>query len=128
MLLIYSTEGSGPEGGTPEFQNMMNGYFRFNEYRPTPVVRLNRAVATAMARTPEDGLAMMAPLADDLDGYHHFHSARADLLRRSGRPVEAADAYAEALTRVGNDAERAFLEGRLAEVRADTESDDGAAP
>ena len=32
-----------------------------------------------------------------LDGYRHFHSARADLLRRLGRTAEAHDAYRRAL-------------------------------
>ena len=47
---------------------------------------------------------------------HHLHSARADLLRRSGRMSEAATAYEAALARVGNDVERRYLQARLAEV------------
>ncbi len=48
----------------------------------------------------------------DLGGYHLFHSARADLLRRLGRDDEAADAYDAALALAGNAAERRFLEER----------------
>ena len=48
----------------------------------------------------------------DLDRYHHFHAARADLLRRAGRATEAAEAYDRALALVGNDAERRYLERR----------------
>ena len=44
--------------------------------------------------------------------YHLFHATRADLLRRLGRRAEAADAYAEALARTANEAERAFLAAR----------------
>ena len=47
---------------------------------------------------------------------HLVHAVRADLLRRLDRPAEAAQAYAAALERVGNGAERAFLERRLAAV------------
>jgi RNA polymerase sigma-70 factor (ECF subfamily) len=58
----------------------------------------------------------MEPLHDELADYHLWHSARADLLRRLGDRKEAAKAYREALTRVGSDPERRFLERRLAEV------------
>ena len=83
---------------------------------PGPVVRLNRAVAIALAHGEEFGLELMAPLDDELDGYHLLHSARADLLRRLGRNPEAAASYARALELVTQPAQRAFLERRLAEV------------
>lgn len=81
-----------------------------------PVVGLNHAVAAAMAGGPEVGLVLLArdDLAGPLDGSHLFHAARADLLRRAGRRDEAAAAYRAALDRVGNEAERAFLQERLA--------------
>jgi len=66
---------------------------------PSPVVELNRAVAVAMAEEPERGLALLdrQDLSTPLAGYQHYHAARADLLRRSGRSDEAAAAYARAL-------------------------------
>ena len=81
----------------------------------SPVVRLNRAVAVAMAEGPETGLRLMEGL--DLDEFHPFHAARADLLRRAGRREEAAAAYARAVVLCGNAVERRYLEGRLKEVR-----------
>ena len=83
---------------------------------PGPVVKLNRAVAVALAHGEEFGLELMVPLDDELDGYHLLHSARADLLRRLGRDEEAAESYARALGLVTQPAQRAFLERRLAEV------------
>jgi RNA polymerase sigma-70 factor (ECF subfamily) len=83
---------------------------------PGPVVKLNRAVAVALAHGEEFGLELMAPLDDELDGYHLLHSARADLLRRLGRNDEAAASYERALELVRQPAQRDFLEGRLAEV------------
>jgi RNA polymerase sigma-70 factor (ECF subfamily) len=83
---------------------------------PSPVVELNRAVAVAMAEGEERGLELMTPLDDELAGYHLFHSARADLLRRLGRDAEAAEAYARALALARQPTERAFLERRLVEV------------
>ncbi len=85
---------------------------------PSPVVELNRAVAVAMARGPESGLAIADSLAADgqLDDYPYLHSTRADLLRRLGRRSEAAEAYRRALELTENEPERAFLERRLREV------------
>ncbi|HKE53237.1 MAG TPA: RNA polymerase sigma factor [Actinomycetota bacterium] len=93
-------------------------YDRLAEMTPSPVVELNRAVAIAMADGPERGLALLTPLEERLGDYQHFHSARADLLRRLGRADEAAAAYRRALDLATNPTERAFLERRLAELRA----------
>jgi RNA polymerase sigma-70 factor (ECF subfamily) len=75
-------------------------------------------VAIAMADGPAAGLERLDVLAGDerLAAYPYFHSARADLLRRLGRPVDAADAYALALEQSSNEVERAFLRRRLSEV------------
>jgi RNA polymerase sigma-70 factor (ECF subfamily) len=81
--------------------------------QPSPVVELNRAAAVAMADGPESGLRMLEPLQPDLDRYHLFHSAKADLLRRAGRTDDAVEAYRRALDLTTNDAERRFLERRL---------------
>ena len=85
---------------------------------PSPVVRLNRAVAVGMADGPQAGLAVVEELESDpaLRRYHYLPATRADLLRRMGRSEEAAEAYRRALVLVGNDVERRFLQRRLAEV------------
>ena len=85
---------------------------------PSPVVELNRAVAVAMRDGPEAGLALVdAILArGDLAGYRLAHAARADLCRRLGRAQEARDAYGQALALTKQEAERRFLERRLAEL------------
>jgi RNA polymerase sigma-70 factor (ECF subfamily) len=84
---------------------------------PSPVVRLNRAVAVALSGQLEDGLAQVDAL-DGLSGYHLFHVARADLLRRLERSDESAAEYRKAIALTANEAERDFLERRLAEVSA----------
>ncbi len=86
---------------------------------PSPVVALNRAVASAMAEGPAAGLAQIDALAADgaLDTYHLLHAARADLLRRMGSQHEAATSYRRALELVTNQSERRYLERRLDEVQ-----------
>ena len=85
---------------------------------PSPVVRLNRAVAVGMAEGPQAGLELVARLqaSGELAGYHLLPATRADLLRRLGRDQEAAAAYREALELARTDAERRFLRRRLAEA------------
>jgi RNA polymerase sigma-70 factor (ECF subfamily) len=90
-------------------------YGELQRIHDTPVVRLNRAVALAMAEGPETGLSLLEGL--DLDEFHPFHAARADLLRRAGRRAEAATAYERAIARCSNAVERRYLECRLTEVR-----------
>ncbi len=84
---------------------------------PSPVVELNRAVAVAMAEGPAPGLELIEAI-DGLDGYGPYHAARADLLRRLGSP-DAEGAYERATELAANPIERAYLEGRLAALRAD---------
>jgi len=80
----------------------------------SPVVELNRAVAVAEADGPEAGLRIIDQLA--LEDYRYLHSTRGELLRRLGRTDEAHDAYRRALTLTHDDAERRFLERRLADL------------
>jgi len=80
----------------------------------SPVVELNRAVAVAEAGDVEAALALIDTL--ELGTYHYLHATRAELLRRLGRLDESRAAYERALELVHSDAERRFLEGRLAEL------------
>ena len=91
-------------------------YGRLAEASPSPIIELNRAVAIAMADGPARALPLIDALVGHLDGYHLFHSARADLLRRLDRRDESARAYGKALELATNPSERAFLERRLREV------------
>ncbi len=86
--------------------------------QPSPVVALNHAAAVGMADGPERGLRLIEDLErrNQLPGYHLLPAAKADFLRRLGRLDEAAAAYREALAMVTSEAERRYLERRLAEV------------
>jgi RNA polymerase sigma-70 factor (ECF subfamily) len=88
-------------------------YASLERSHPSPVVALNRAVAVAMAESPERGLALIAPLEAPLGDYCPLHAARADLLRRLGRRAEAMAAYRRAAELAENDVTRRFLERRL---------------
>jgi RNA polymerase sigma factor (sigma-70 family) len=88
-------------------------YDRLQALTPSPVVLLNRAVATRYTQGPEAALAEIAPLAADLDGYRLFHALRAGLLAGLGRDDEARVASERALALAGNPAERELIARRL---------------
>jgi RNA polymerase sigma-70 factor (ECF subfamily) len=113
---IAALHAGAPSAAETDWQEIAALYGVLAGLHPSPVIELNRAVAIAMAEGPESGLALLNRL--ELPGYHLLPAARADLLRRLGRREEAAAAYREALGLVTNEAERRFLERRLAEVTA----------
>jgi RNA polymerase sigma-70 factor (ECF subfamily) len=85
-------------------------YDRLARLDPSPVVRLNRAIAVAELDGPQVALAEVDGLP--LAGYHAFHATRAELLRRLGRGAQARAAYDRAIGLAGNSAETAYLTRR----------------
>jgi len=115
---IAAVHDEAADVATTDWPQVVALYDVLTQVAPSPLVELNRAVAVAMRDGPAAGLTLLDALAGDerLHGYHLLPAARADLLRRLGHRVEAAQAYRDALGLVGNEPERAFLRRRLAEV------------
>jgi RNA polymerase sigma-70 factor, ECF subfamily len=97
-----------------DWRQIVELYDQLLAFTPTPVVRLNRAVAVAEVDGPEAGLGLVDEL--DLARYYLFHAVRADLLRRLGRREEAAAAYGAAIAATENAVEREYLERRRREL------------
>jgi RNA polymerase sigma-70 factor, ECF subfamily len=116
---IAAVHAEAPSYADTDWPQLLRLYDELLNAWPTPVVALNRAVAHAMTDGPEAGLADIEAIDRDgrLAGYRYLPAARADLLRRLGRLQDAAEAYRTALALTENAAERAFLAGRIAEVR-----------
>jgi RNA polymerase sigma-70 factor (ECF subfamily) len=115
---IAAVHAVAPTAAATDWGEIVGLYTRLMDVTPTPVVALNRAVAVAMTDGPAAGLALVDALAagDTLRGYHLLPATRADLLRRLDRRVEAADEYRAAIASATTDAERRYLNRRLAEV------------
>jgi RNA polymerase sigma-70 factor (ECF subfamily) len=79
---------------------------------PSPIILLNRAIATAELDGPEVALAIVDRLEEALSDYHAFHATRADLLRRLDRTQQSRAAYDNAIALAGNSAETAALTRR----------------
>ncbi|MEN0083415.1 MAG: DUF6596 domain-containing protein [Leifsonia sp.] len=112
LAAIGAVHTSAPTLADTDWSQIVSLYDRLASIDPSPVVRLNRAIAVAELEGPEVALAEVEALAADLDGYHAFHATRADLLRRLDRTAEAREAYARAIALSGNTAEAAALARR----------------
>jgi len=115
---VAALHAEAPRAADTDWPQIAALYEVLERVHPTPVVRLNRAVAVAMAEHPAAGLELLEGLDERLAGYHLLPAARADLLRRLARWREAACAYRAALALVAAPVERRFLERRLVEVES----------
>jgi RNA polymerase sigma-70 factor, ECF subfamily len=88
---------------------------------PSPVIRLNQAVAVAEADSVVAGLALADAVAGELDGYYLLHATRAELLQRLRRHEDAMIAYDRAIVLAGNEVERAHLARRRSELMTSVE-------
>ena len=95
-------------------------YTILNAGQTSPIVSLNHAVAIAMSESLERGLAMIDDLGagGELDTYHLYHAARADLLRRMGRNQQALKSYHRAMALTTNAVELRYLRRRISELGA----------
>jgi RNA polymerase sigma-70 factor (ECF subfamily) len=84
-------------------------YATLERLQPSPVVTLNRAVATAKVRGPEAALAMIEPLGPELSGYFHFFGLRGGLLMQLGRADEARTAFDRAIALARTPAEAVHI-------------------
>jgi RNA polymerase sigma-70 factor, ECF subfamily len=118
---IASEHASAPTAVETNWTRIRHLYDWLLLVDPSPVIALNRAVAVAMAESPERGLAKIDAI-EGLDSYLHYHSARGDLLERAGRRPEARAAFARALELATSPVERSHLQRRLAALPGHTES------
>jgi len=94
-------------------------YANLEIMRPSPVITLNRAVAVAKVRGPEDALAMIGPLAERLSGYFYFHGVRGAFLLELGRAEEARIAFDRAIALANTPAEAAHIRMQLDRLMKD---------
>lgn len=113
---ISALHAEAPSAEATDWQQIAMLYATLLALTPSLAVKVNRAVAWALAWDLTKGLDMLLTLEDEADTYYPYHVARADLLRRTQQPEAAAEAYARALALCGNPAERAYLQRRLDEM------------
>jgi RNA polymerase sigma-70 factor, ECF subfamily len=114
---IAAVHDEAPSPDATDWPQIEALYQRLARVAPSPVVELNWAVAVAMSRGPEHGLARLDALLARgvLENNHLLPAARADLLRRLGRRDEARTSYQQAAAMATTAAEQRFLLRRLSE-------------
>ncbi len=112
---IAALHVAAPSYGQTDWLQIRLLYDRLQAMTPSPVVQLNRAVATRFAVGPQAALAEVEPLADQLGEYRLFHAVRAELLAAVGRSTEARAANERALALAANPAERELIARRLSD-------------
>jgi RNA polymerase sigma-70 factor (ECF subfamily) len=88
-------------------------YSVLERLQPSPVVTLNRAVATAKVRGPAAALEMIEPLASRLAGYFYFFGVKGALLMELGRVEEARVTFGRAIALANTAAEAAHIRMHL---------------
>ncbi len=110
---IAALHSAAPAYAETDWHQIRLLYDRLQVMTPSPVVRLNRAVATRYVTGPEAALAEIEPLAAELDDYRLFHAVRAEMLTAVGRTSDARAANERALALAANPAERELIARRL---------------
>jgi RNA polymerase sigma-70 factor (ECF subfamily) len=112
---VNAVHADAATAAATDWPQILRLYDHLAAVTPTPVVALHRAVVVAEVHGPAAALAIVDALPG-LDRHHVRHAVRADLLRRLGRPAEAAEAYQRAAELTANAAEQRFLLARRAEL------------
>jgi len=116
---IAAVHAEAPSSQETDWARIVAWYDLLLRADPSPIVKLNRAVAVAMRDGPAEGLELVDELlaSGELAHYHLAHAARADFCRRLGKSPEARASYEQALALTKQGPERRFLERRLRELK-----------
>jgi predicted RNA polymerase sigma factor len=108
---IVAVHTTAPTWESTDWPAIVLLYDALDTVAPSPIVKMNRAVAISMQRGPKAGLDALKEVEQDLEGHHLFYATRADLLERAGKDPRRD--LEEALALATNDADRRLLRDRL---------------
>jgi RNA polymerase sigma factor (sigma-70 family) len=119
---IAAVHAEAPTAVDTDWRQIETLYRMLEQLSPGPVVTLNHAVAVAEVDGPAPALAMLQPLLQDRRVRHHhrLHAVRGHLLEMDGRVDEAHEAYVTAARLATSIPEQRYLNGRAAEVLAES--------
>jgi RNA polymerase sigma factor (sigma-70 family) len=104
------------QGDGSDWPQILALYGSLLRHEPTPIVRLNRAVALAETGELRAALTEIEALSVELSDYQPFHAAKAELLARDGQKKAAQLAYDDAIRLAQSVADVAFLEAKRRQV------------
>jgi RNA polymerase sigma-70 factor (ECF subfamily) len=106
--------------GDADWRSILGLYDQLLALSPTPVVRMNRAVALGKVQGPDAALVELVALLEypAMRRYHLLPALLGQFYAESGQQTEAIEAYRAALRLPCNAAERRFIEGRMRALRS----------
>ena len=110
---------AGSHAGT-DWAEILSLYSLLEAMTGNPMVRLNRAVAVAMAHGPGEGLALLDELGEQLGDHHRLHAVRGHLLEQAGNSQAAIAEFRAAAARTTNLREQQYLMTKAASLAAET--------
>jgi RNA polymerase sigma-70 factor (ECF subfamily) len=112
---ISAVHASSQTWGGTDWTEIAALYGLLYQALPSAVVQINHAVAVSYAKSPNAGLDLLGPLANEaaFADYQPFHAAFADLSARAGKRDQATESYKRAIAMTDDNAMRAFLQGKL---------------
>jgi RNA polymerase sigma factor (sigma-70 family) len=113
---IAALHAEAPSADETDWEQILALYTLLERIAPNPIFALNRAVAVAMAKGPDAGLAQLAAIETDerLSSHHRVEAVRGHMLELAGDRTGAAAAYRAAARLTTSLPERRYLEGRAA--------------
>ncbi|CAN7414207.1 RNA polymerase sigma factor [Neorhizobium sp. LjRoot104] len=117
---ISALHARAPTPKDTDWQEITMLYGLLERIQPSPVVTLNKAVAVSKLEGPEAALAMIAPLAEKLDGYFYFHGVKGGLMMQAGHRHEAREAFDRAIALANSPAECAHIRQQIDKLCAVT--------
>ncbi|WP_433272300.1 RNA polymerase sigma factor [Pseudonocardia xinjiangensis] len=110
---IVACHAEAPSWEDTDWAQIVVLYDMLLHVTPSPIIRLNRAIALRYLTGPDAALTELDTLAPALERHHLYHATRAELLRELGRREQARLANRRALELVTNPAQRKLLEQRI---------------
>jgi RNA polymerase sigma-70 factor (ECF subfamily) len=103
-----------PDEASTDWTRILSLYDQLLLLKPTPIVAMNRSVALARVRGPQEALKALEsiPNRHSLEAQHLYHAIRASFIAKLGHPAEARAAYQRAADLAQCDAEREFLQSQ----------------
>lgn len=111
---ISALHAAAPSAAATDWPQIAALYVALRGHGDSPILQLNHAVAVSIAQSPQAGLRLLEPLAEELNTFAPFHLARADMWQRAAQPTIARTAYHAALDLTQNAVEQQFICQQLA--------------
>ncbi len=118
---IVAVHAEAARADATDWTQIVALYRLLEDMAPNPIVTLNHAVALAMVRGPQAGLALLETLdtPDQLSGHHRLHAVRAHLLEMAGDHEGARRCYRTAARLTTSLPEQHYLQSRADRLAQD---------